>query len=115
MKIILTLLLWLAASCAGAQSVYRCGSAYSESPCPQARTVDVSDARSNAQRAEAVQVAADEKRLGTQMERDRLALLATQKPLGATSLSGTPPASAKPAERNHAKKLKKAKKPRSRS
>ena len=112
MKALLTLMLCLGTLAANAQPVYRCGSEYSQSPCPQSKLVDAADARTEAQRADAKQVAADEKRLGTQMEHDRLAMQAAQKPAGATSLSGVP-APAKHAERTRAKKLKlkKAKKP----
>jgi hypothetical protein len=106
------LVLCLGALAANAQPVYRCGSEYSQSPCPQARLVDAADARTEAQRAEARQVAADDKRLAAQMEHDRLAIQAAQKPAGAASLGGSPPPS-KHSERSRAKKLKlkKAKKP----
>ena len=112
MKALVTLMMCLGTLAASAQPVYRCSSEYSQSPCPQAKLVDAADARTEAQRAEARQVAADEKRLGTQMERDRLAMQAARKPAGAASLSGAP-APAKHSERTHAKKLKlkKAKKP----
>ena len=36
-----------------AQTVYRCGQSYSHEPCPQGRAIDVQDARTEAQRAEA--------------------------------------------------------------
>ncbi|MES2584158.1 MAG: hypothetical protein V4627_15655 [Pseudomonadota bacterium] len=35
------------------QNVYRCGSSYSQNPCPDAVVVDVDDTRSKAQKAEA--------------------------------------------------------------
>ena len=38
---------------ASGQEVYRCGNAYSQKPCPDAVRVDVQDARTNAQKAEA--------------------------------------------------------------
>lgn len=99
----LSALMCLAAAHAAGQTVYRCGSAYSDAPCPQATVVDAADARTPAQRADAKQVAADEKRLGAQMEQDRLAAEKAQKPLRAASLSGP---AAKPAERGHGKKIK---------
>lgn len=37
---------------AGAQEVYRCGSTYSQKPCPNAVVVDVEDTRTSAQKAE---------------------------------------------------------------
>ena len=88
---------------ASAQTVYRCGSVYSDSPCPQAQLIDASDTRTAAQRAAARQVVADEKQLGAQMAQERLAMESTQKPARATSLSGVPP---KPAEHSHGKKIK---------
>ena len=74
------LLTWFIASSANAQQVYRCGSIYTDSPCPQGTVLDAADPRSSAQRADAQRVAADEKRLGAQMEHDRLAELAALKP-----------------------------------
>jgi len=116
MKTPVTLILMtLSALGANAQSVYRCGSEYSQSPCPEARIVDASDARSESQRAAASRVAADEKQSGIRMERERLALLSAQKPGGAISMSGK---QTKATEPQHAKKpkwvkLKAAKKVRS--
>jgi hypothetical protein len=104
-KPLVTLMMCLGALAANAQPVYRCGSEYSQSPCPQANVVDAADARTEAQRAEARRVAADEKRLGAQMEHDRVAMQAAQKPGGAASLSGAPPPP-KHAEHTRAKKLK---------
>jgi len=104
MKTRVALLLCLAASAANAQTVYRCGNAYSGAPCPQATALDAADTRTEAQRAQAVRVAADEARRGSTMERERLALLAAQKPTHAASLSGVPLKQA--TERTRAKKLK---------
>lgn len=114
MKHLATLMLCLAAASAvDAQTVYRCGSAYSDSPCPQATLVDASDARTAAQRADAQRAAADDKQLGSRMERERLALAAAQKPAGPGSLSGAPQ---KPVERaSHAKKIKWPKKPKTKT
>ena len=112
MKTIAALMLSLGAVSAGAQSVYRCGSEYSQSPCPQAKVIDAADGRTEAQRADGQRVAADERQLGRQMERERLALASTQTTAGAAGLGGAP---AKPAERAHAKKLKWAKKARARA
>jgi hypothetical protein len=103
MKTPVLLILMLSALGATAQPVYRCGSEYSQSPCPQARVVDAADARSDAQRAAASRVAADEKQSGTRMEHERLAMLSAQKPGGAVSLSGMP---SKAAAAQHPKKPK---------
>lgn len=58
-----------------AQPVYRCGAdgrTYSQAPCPEGRTVDVSDERSTEQRAAAKAVARNDQSLGNAMERERL-------------------------------------------
>ena len=76
-----------AAGAAQAQEIYRCGSVYAQTPCPQGRLVEADDSRSEAQRAEAARVAASERRLATEMRRDRLAEEASVKPALAGSLS----------------------------
>ena len=81
------LMFCFAVGAAQAQEVYRCGSAYSQTPCPQGRLVEADDARSEAQRAEAARVAATERRLANEMRRDRLAEEAALKPALAGSLS----------------------------
>ena len=80
--------LWLAAGAAAAQgTVYRCGNEYSMAPCAQGKAVDTqSSARSEAQRAEAVRVAASERQLADDMARDRRRAEAEHRPLGAGSL-----------------------------
>ena len=88
----LALLASLAAAPAVAQSVYRCGNTYSQVACTQGRAVDVEDSRSPAQQAEARRVAADERQLAAQMQRDRLADAQAARPAGAASLSGAEPA-----------------------
>lgn len=77
-----------AASHAATPPIYRCGNAYSESPCPAAKLLEVADARSAAQRTEADRVIASDRRLAAEMRRDRLADEAALKPTGASSLSG---------------------------
>ena len=101
MKLIATLIMCLLASAgASAQSaVYRCGSAYTQSPCPQARFVGVDDPRTGAQRADAQLLAANDKRLGDQMAAERLARDAAQ-------TRATKSAHTKPAKRAHATKIK---------
>ena len=94
------------------QPVYRCGSTYSQVPCPEGRMVEATDPRSAAQRAEARRVAALERQQATQMERERRAQEAAQKPAGASgfdSRSPAPEAAASSAERGrHQKKRSKA-------
>jgi hypothetical protein len=110
--------LGLAAATLGAQAVqpvYRCGSTYSQVPCPEGRMVEATDPRSAAQRAEARRVAALERQQATQMERERRAQEAAQKPAGASGFDSRSPApdpAASSAERGrHQKKRSKANKP----
>jgi hypothetical protein len=76
---------------AAAQPVYRCGSVYTQTPCPQGKIVEATDPRTAAQRAEATRVAANERRLAADMRRERLADQLASKPAGSGSLSGTAP------------------------
>ena len=109
MKSTAALLLCLLTSLAGAQPVYRCGNAYSQSPCPAGgRIVDASDPRSAAQCAEGRRVAADERRLAADLRRDRLADEKATKPAGAGSLGGPEPAASAAAAGSHRKKKRNA-------
>ena len=87
------LMFCFSAGAANAQEVYRCGSVYAHTSCPQGRLVEANDTRSETQRAEAARVAASERRLANEMRRDRLAEEASVKPAVAGSLSA-PKASA---------------------
>jgi hypothetical protein len=89
--IVATLLAAAALSAAQAQTVYRCGNAYSQAPCPQAQAVDVSDPRSATQQADARRVADDERRLAAEMRRVRLADEGSARNSAAVSLSGARP------------------------
>ncbi|HEY4068722.1 MAG TPA: hypothetical protein VGM74_17600 [Burkholderiaceae bacterium] len=104
---LLTMLLALAAPGAGAETVYRCGSAYSQTPCPQADALELHDERSAAQRADALRVTAAQQRLGDQLQRERLALEAAPKP-AAARLDRDP---VRPSLRPPPKKVKGWKKP----
>ena len=101
MKALATLILILTLSTMGAsaQTVYRCANTYSQEPCPQARLVDVSDARTDEQRADGRQVAATDKRLSEDMGRERLARDAAQS-------KNSKPTRAKPAKRVRATPIK---------
>ena len=87
-------LLLAAAGSARAQSViYRCGNEYSRMPCSQGKVVDTQGtARTEAQRAEALRVAASEKQLAEDMARDRRRAEAANRPASAGSLGPTRPA-----------------------
>ena len=89
---------------AQAQTVFRCGSVYSQTPCPQGKVVEATDSRSAAQRAEAKRVAADERKLAADMRRDRINEENAQQPAAAGSLSAPKPVPA--AERGAAKRKK---------
>jgi hypothetical protein len=99
MRATLAMTLLCLAAAANAQTVYRCGSTYSQEPCPQARLVDVSDPRSASQRADALLLASNDKQLGNEMARERLASEAAQK-------QAAKAAHAKPAKRTRATKIR---------
>ena len=82
----------LALGAQAAQPVYRCGSTYSQVPCPQGRVVDATDPRTAAQRAEARRIAALERSQAVQMERDRRGEEAAQKPAAASGFDSRAPA-----------------------
>ncbi len=87
-----TLVLSLLSTCAIAQPVYRCGNAYSQTGCTQGggKLVEATDPRSGAQRAEARRLAADERRLAADLQRDRLADEKALKPGGAANVGSAP-------------------------
>jgi hypothetical protein len=106
--------LWFFAGAAAAQgTVYRCGNEYSLAPCAQGKAVETqSSARSEAQRAEAVRVAASERQLADDMARDRRRAEAEHRPLGAGSLGpsrAASPAHGKAAPAAKGKKKEKSK------
>ena len=94
---------------ATAQSVYRCGNAYSSAPCPQGKAVDADDARTSSQRDEALRLAADEKRRADEMERARLRREAEMRPALASALSLAPKPAATAAPAKKAPKHRQAK------
>ncbi len=104
-----TLMFCFAVGGAHAQAVYRCGSVYSQTPCPQGKLVEANDPRSAAQRAEAARVSAGERQLATDMRRDRLAEEAALKPALAGSLSA--PKAAAVADHRPTKKKRGSAKP----
>ncbi len=57
---------------AAAQKVYRCGSAYSQTPCPDAVVVEVEDTRSKAQKSESDMRVRHEAATANAMEKARL-------------------------------------------
>jgi hypothetical protein len=99
----------LLSSAAGAQTIFRCGDSYSQSPCANATIVDVVAPPSALQRSEARDVAAREKLLALEMVRDRREREQAVRPAMAGSLGPTPPAVATSAPA-HPKKHVRAKK-----
>ena len=67
-------------------AVYRCGQSYQQAPCAQGRPVAVDDTRSESQRREAQAAARDEAKLGTRLERERLARERQTHPLAAAGI-----------------------------
>jgi hypothetical protein len=68
-------------SAQAAAPIYRCGAdgtVYSQKPCAGGRLIDAADPRSDAQRAEAGRVAARERKLANDLERERRAQEATR-------------------------------------
>lgn len=80
----------LLAQAAQAQAVFRCGNAYSQTPCPHATLVDVADGRSPIQQAEGRRVVDQDRRLAAEMRNDRLADERLTKGGAAATLSGAP-------------------------
>ena len=65
------LALLLGCSAAAAQTVYRCGNSYSQTPCADARVVKTDDPRTEAQRTSAQQALVQDKALAREMEASR--------------------------------------------
>lgn len=108
MKLSIIVAIAAAACChaggAGAQTIYRCGNEYTRIPCPQGKAIETLDARTAAHRAEAQRLAAEEKRLGAEMERDRRRHEAALKPAGAARLGAAPASAAASAPKKAAAK-----------
>ena len=101
MKPVAALLLACAAfSAVAVGPIYRCGPdgrQYSQTPCPGGKLVEASDPRSAAQRTEAKRVAALERKQASDMERERRAQQAAEKPAQATGINAKPTEEANPA------------------
>jgi len=97
----------LAATAAPAETVYRCGSSYSQAPCDGAKAVDVGAPINAAQRAEARALAARERELAAELVRDRHERERAAHPAGAASLGAMPAEHAASAPRKNARATKK--------
>lgn len=77
---------WLSAASAQAQQVYRCGNSYSQTPCANAETLEVQDARSAQEKRQMDKQTAQASQLAEQMQRERQAQekkdLAANRPVG---------------------------------
>ena len=97
--------LLMTAPSAVAQKVYKCGSSYSQVPCPAATVVEVDDARSAGQKKQTDDAARRDARLADDMEKARLkqdALAAPALVVGTNAKPGVTPA--KPGKRTAARK-----------
>ena len=70
LTLLATIAVWIVP--AWSQTVYKCGHAYNQQPCPGATTVDVSDARTPAQRAEAAAATTSTGAMAAKLENERL-------------------------------------------
>ena len=76
-----------------AAPIYRCGAdgrTYSQAPCEGGRLIDAADPRSEAERVEARRVVDREHKAANDLERERRAREAAQKPAQATGFNGRP-------------------------
>jgi hypothetical protein len=97
-----------------AQQVYRCGAdgrEYSQTPCAQASTMDVSDTRTAAQREQAQANAARDMKLASQLEQERRAREASAQGQKAAGFHPAPSASQPAKGAKDTTKGKKKKKP----
>jgi hypothetical protein len=92
------------ASTVDAQVIYRCGTTYSQAPCLDGKVLESTDSRTAAQRAEAQRAATSERKLATDMKRDRLQQEAAIQPAGAANLGSPPAAAASTPKRERTKK-----------
>ena len=69
---LLMILVLVCGTAAQAQTVYRCGNSYSQTPCPGGSTVDATDSRTPEQRKAHEASVRQEKRAGDALEKNRL-------------------------------------------
>lgn len=102
---------YLIATGVTAQTAYKCGNTYSQSPCPGGVAVDASDARSSAQKKQTDLATAQGAKAADALAKDRIAQEKRDLARSANSntvigLKNAPPAAAEP-QNNAAKKKKK--------
>ena len=99
---------------AQAQNAYRCGSSYSQTPCPGGVPVDTADTRSKDQKAAAEAVAKRDMRMADSMEKSRLQQEEAQRKLAAKTAgtsAGKPAAKEAPSDKQAHSSKKKSRPP----
>ena len=97
---------------ASAQNTYRCGNTYSQTPCPNGKTLDVTDSRTADQKKQTDAATANSAKAGDNLEKARLAQ--EKRDLAANKVRpvviapvAAPKVAAEPQPRTHAKRKKK--------
>ena len=75
-----------------AQNIYKCGNSYSQTPCPGASTLNLTDARESAQKLQSDASTRRDSGLAATLEKDRL----TQEKLATARVPVTPPVATPP-------------------
>ena len=97
---------------ASAQNTYRCGNTYSQTPCPNGKTLDVTDSRTADQKKQTDAATANSAKAGDNLEKARLAqekrdLAANKARPVVIAPVAAPKVAAEPQPRTHAKRKKK--------
>ena len=97
---------------ANAQNAYRCGNTYSQTPCPNGKTLDVTDSRTADQKRQTDAASAGSAKAGDAMEKARLAqeqrdLAANKARTAVPAPVAAPKVALEPQPRAHAKRKKK--------
>ena len=98
---------------ANAQNAYRCGNSYSQTPCADGKTLDLSDNRTLAQKNQATAAAANRSEEVAALQKARLArekreLTAKKTPAGVIAPAAAPAGVSVPSDKSNAKRRKKA-------
>lgn len=101
----------VACTLATGQNIYKCGNSYSQTPCADGRTVDASDPRSPAQKAQADAATRRDARMADALEKSRLRDEARQRTANKPAAKARVPASAPVQKASAAKHKAKKKEP----
>lgn len=99
--------LYVCSTGAVAQQVYKCGDSYSQTPCPDGVAIDVTDARTKAQKAQTDLATERAARMATAMEKARLQQEKANRATPTPKAKTTAIASANKPRASEAKKKKK--------